>query len=148
MQPLPAGEAGRGVRLAAERQGERDSYCRPCRAEYKRWHYAQNRARYSQQASSRNRKVLHERMEFILEYLATHPCTDCGESDILVLEFDHLRDKEFDIGYGIRNRKWASVWKEIQKCEVVCVNCHKRRTARRAARFKVLPSAGDDLLTG
>ena len=67
----------------------------------------------------------------LLEYFATHPCVDCGESDPVVLEFDHLRDKSFSIGAKLTNYSWTAIEAEIEKGEVVCGNCHKRRTARR-----------------
>jgi 5-methylcytosine-specific restriction endonuclease McrA len=70
-------------------------------------------------------------MRLLLEYLAEHPCTDCGEDDPVTLEFDHLEDKVFDISRGLRERPWKAVQDEIDKCEVVCANCHRRRTARR-----------------
>jgi hypothetical protein len=49
----------------------------------------------------------------------------------MVLEFDHLRDKEFSISKGLVDRNWQSVLDEIAKCDVVCANCHRRRTAKR-----------------
>ena len=112
-------------------QGQRDNYCRPCRAEYKQEHYAANKARYI--ASARQRKValVEERMQYLIAYLLEHPCVDCGESDPVVLEFDHLRDKKFSISEGLQGRRWQDVLDEIAKCEVVCANCHRRRTAKR-----------------
>jgi hypothetical protein len=58
---------------------------------------------------------------------------DCGEADPVVLQFDHVSDdKTEDVG---RMLSWAVSWKrilqEIAKCEVVCANCHARRTAKR-----------------
>jgi hypothetical protein len=49
----------------------------------------------------------------------------------MVLEFDHLGDKLFTIGANLRDRNWQSLLDEIAKCEVVCANCHRRRTALR-----------------
>ena len=71
------------------------------------------------------------RMAFVVSYLRENPCADCGETDPVVLEFDHLRDKRFSISEGLQGRNWQSVLDEIAKCEVVCANCHRRRTARR-----------------
>lgn len=96
---------------------------------YAREHYEKNRDAYIQRAKD-HRSVMHGRSrEFIYEYLLAHPCVDCGEADPVCLEFDHLRDKEHNIsdmmrrGYGV-----DAIRDEIEKCEVVCANCHRRRT--------------------
>jgi hypothetical protein len=73
-----------------------------------------------------------------VEFLKNHPCVDCGESDLIVLEFDHLTDKSFAVAYGIRNCNWDSVLAEIAKCDVVCANCHGRRTAQRRGYLRRL----------
>ena len=112
-------------------KNQRDNYCRFCRAAYKQEHYAANRQKYIDAAAKRRRKVVRERIEVLLAYLREHPCVDCGEADPIVLEFDHLRDKKFSISRIWRDHKWQSVVDEMAKCEVVCANCHRRRTARR-----------------
>lgn len=111
--------------------GQRDNYCRPCRAAYKREHYAANRQRYIAAADRRKRAIAAERAALIVEILRECRCADCGERDPLVLEFDHLRDKSFNIAQGLRNHSWPAVLAEMEKCEVVCANCHRRRTARK-----------------
>jgi 5-methylcytosine-specific restriction endonuclease McrA len=80
------------------------------------------------------------RGDLLFAFFEGHPCVDCGESDAIVLEFDHVNDKSFDIGRGFRNKNWQEVLDEMSRCEVVCVNCHRRRTARRSgsARFRSL----------
>ena len=112
-------------------RGQLDNYCRPCRAAYRQEHYRAHRQRYIDAAGRRKRRVVAERMAYIVSYLGEHPCVDCGETDPVVLEFDHLRDKKFSISDGLQGRNWQSVLDEIAKCEVVCANCHRRRTARR-----------------
>jgi hypothetical protein len=112
-------------------RGQRDNYCRPCRAAYKQEHYATNRSRYIANAQRRKQAVIIERAEYLVGFLRAHPCADCGEDDPTVLEFDHLRDKRFELAKGIRDRNWQDVLDEIAKCDVVCANCHRRRTARR-----------------
>ncbi|OLE51211.1 MAG: hypothetical protein AUG51_24615 [Acidobacteria bacterium 13_1_20CM_3_53_8] len=85
----------------------------------------------------KSRKLL---QEAIIKYLHTHPCVDCGEADVLVLDFDHVRGgKVFNISeamhkcYGV-----ATLMAEIAKCEVRCANCHRRRTAKVRGHWKML----------
>ena len=111
---------------------QRDTYCRPCRAAYHRAHYVANRQRYIAAATRRKETLMAERTAFLVEFFRAHPCIDCGETDLIVLEFDHIGHKEFTIAAGIRRRSWPAILGEIAKCEVVCANCHRRRTAVRA----------------
>lgn len=58
-------------------------------------------------------------------------CMDCGYNEQAVaLDFDHVRGvKEFTVSQGNRSR--ATVLAEIEKCDVVCANCHRIRTHER-----------------
>ena len=68
----------------------------------------------------------------IRKYKQSKGCQDCSETDPIVLEFDHREPskKEVTIGTVIRFG-WSleRLMKEIEKCDVVCANCH-RRTAK------------------
>lgn len=76
--------------------------------------------------------------EFLHNYLKSHPCIDCGESDPIVLEFDHqdATVKSFTIGKDAINRSIEVIEKEIEKCVVRCANCHKRKTAKQYSYYK------------
>ncbi len=56
---------------------------------------------------------------------------NCGESDPIVLEFDHRDriEKSECISILILNSSWKRVELEIQKCDVLCANCHRRKSA-------------------
>ena len=112
-------------------RGLRDNYCRLCRTAYKQEHYQANKARYVANAMRRRERVHMQNLRTLLTYLKTHPCVDCGETDPLVLEFDHLRNKSFNVSKGMVDKSWEAVLIEIAKCEVVCANCHRRRTLLR-----------------
>jgi hypothetical protein len=118
-------------------RGQRDNYCRTCRAAYKQEHYRLHQERYVANAVQRKRALIAERMEYLVEFFRSRPCVDCGEPDPLVLEFDHLGPKNFNIATNIGNRKWQAILDEIATCEVVCANCHRRRTALRAGFARV-----------
>ena len=113
---------------------------RPCRSAYGKEHYAANRERYIEQARVQKEQLRLERTLYLIEFFKANPCTDCGESDPVVLEFDHLRDKVFDIGTALIQKKWQTILAEIEKCEVVCCNCHRRRTARRRGSVRAILS--------
>jgi hypothetical protein len=121
-------------------KGQRHNYCRHCHAAYHREHYLANRARYIAQAAANKVALRRQRTALLIEYFKGHPCVDCGEADPLVLEFDHLRDKSFEIAAKIVDYGWERILAEIEKCEVVCANCHRRRTVRRRGSIRVLLS--------
>jgi hypothetical protein len=117
-------------------RAHRDNYCRACRAEYVREHYAQHKDRYVAQAVRRKKELALQRAGYLIALFRARPCVDCGEDDALVLEFDHLGDKKFNITKGITAHSWQAVLDEIAKCDVVCANCHRRRTASRAGSIR------------
>jgi 5-methylcytosine-specific restriction endonuclease McrA len=61
------------------------------------------------------------------------PCTDCGHRfPVVCMDFDHLHSKEECIAILLqRNAPLERILAEIAKCEVVCSNCHRIRTATR-----------------
>jgi hypothetical protein len=115
-----------------------DNYCRPCRAAYHREHYEANRQRYIDQARRRKEELRAINYELLIQFLRAHPCVDCGENDVLVLEFDHVAGKSFQITAAITYRSWSDILIEITKCDVVCANCHRRRTAQRGGWARVV----------
>lgn len=108
------------------------TYCRACQAEYEQADYFGSGDRDMAQATARDRARAEKHAEYLFEFFSERSCVDCGEGDPVVLEFDHLRDKRFDILQGLSDRTWQEIRDEIAKCEVVCANCHRLRTAHRA----------------
>ena len=86
----------------------------------------------------RDRRDRHRKMMW--ELLCRSACADCGEDDPEVLEFDHRGDskKSHDISAMVGNHKWETILEEIEKCDVVCANCHRRRTNRQFGRWRAL----------
>lgn len=111
--------------------GQRQSHCRACHAAYRREHYLKTRATYIENERLRVRAHRELNRALILEYLRAHPCVDCGETDPVVLDFDH-RDpaaKRLEVSRLANSKTWPQVLREIEKCDVRCASCHRRRTA-------------------
>jgi histone H3/H4 len=110
------------------------TWCRSCFAEANAANYRRNHDREKTRLIGQvnARRALAQKN--IVEYLTRHPCNDCGERDIVVLDFDHRGRKLGDVStFANSGRSWARVFAEILKCDVRCANCHRRETARRAA---------------
>lgn len=117
--------------IRSQRTGVRNGSCRACLAEYKRLWYVANRDELIERARVRRDRVEDENQARMWQYLACHPCVDCGEPDPVVLEFDHIRDKRANVSLMVSSAfAWSTIELEIAKCEVRCVNCHLRKTAR------------------
>ncbi len=82
-----------------------------------------NRAQYDREKERESRAFVRE--------FKNKPCLDCGKSyPPEVMEFDHLRDKSFVLSKVKRHSK-QTIIDEINKCELVCANCHRIRTFSR-----------------
>lgn len=118
--------------FADRSRGTLNSYCRTCHAAYRHAHYLGNKADYIRRAIAQVRGRRDVNRREIVRYLGTHPCLDCGIENLVVLEFDH-RDpgqKVMNVATMAVSRRWPRVLAEIEKCDVRCANCHRRRTAR------------------
>jgi hypothetical protein len=107
------------------------------KAYHAEWYEANKETRRAS-VNTRIKKLRKENQDRIIEYLRSHPCVDCGETDIVVLEFDHVRGvKKEAVGIMARSYTWAAVAEEISKCEVRCANDHARKTAIAQKNFKL-----------
>lgn len=52
-------------------------------------------------------------------------CCICGETEPCCLDFHHLRDKEFELAKAPDVSK-ERLYKELEKCIVLCANCHRK----------------------
>jgi hypothetical protein len=69
--------------------------------------------------------------EFVQSYKSATPCKDYNQVfPFYVMDFDHLRDKKFMISKMLRYNL-DQVKTEIDKCDLVCANCHRERTYQR-----------------
>lgn len=118
-------------------KAKKDGYqnkCRTCsQAKFKEYYNA-NKDHHRSVVMANTAKRVALLREFVVAYLSTHPCVDCGLTDIRVLEFDHLPEfkKVTEVsrlivgGYSL-----DVVQSEIAKCEVRCRNCHTIKTYER-----------------
>jgi len=99
------------------------SQCRECNKLNLKAHYNNNKKYYKE----RNINKRNELKEWFLEYKKTLKCSVCSESRYWVLDFHH-RDpnkKEGAISYLLGRYGKNKALKEIEKCDVVCANCHR-----------------------
>lgn len=111
--------------------------CKACKKFYNAQWYKKNAAKVRKSAKLRLVALKKRRKQWLLEYLQTHPCVDCGESNPVVLDFDHVRGvKVFTIAKCFLNVSWNSLMLEVEKCDIRCANCHRIKTAKQHNWFK------------
>lgn len=96
------------------------SYCKECCCKTFRQYYRKNQQRYTKHAHCYKTK---ER-EWISQF--KKKCCRCGANHPAILQFHHIDgdDKDFTIGNAIGNKPRQVIIAEIQKCIVLCANCH------------------------
>jgi hypothetical protein len=110
--------------------GMRQATCKICCRVYSKRYYLRHAIEIRPRKRARTEAQRVKNSDFVLEHLATHPCVDCGEPDVVVLEFDHVRGKKLESvsALACAGVSMQRVVAEIAKCVVRCANCHRRRT--------------------
>ena len=101
-------------------------------AEYHRNYYARTAERRREQKRTNVAVIRDRNRKCIRDFLEEHNCVDCGEADLVVLEFHHVNPDEKVDDVANLSRDAASLDRlvaEMLKCVVLCANCHRRRTA-------------------
>lgn len=114
-----------------------NSICRECSRARSKKYYQDNLEAHKKIMAAKRDRLTNLNREKIIDYLSTHPCVSCGETDIVVLQFDHLRDKAKGISELISSYSWETISKEIEKCQVLCANCHARKTAKTLNNYRI-----------
>lgn len=102
-------------------------------------HYQKYKSEYRARTKARNERIFKENIKHLLEFFKIHPCLICGESNPIFLDFDH-RDpttKKGNISSWIRWQTWSKIFDEISKCDVLCVKCHRLKTANQFGYWKI-----------
>jgi hypothetical protein len=99
-----------------------DTYCKSCRHERTRQYYYNNKEKMQSQSVTW-KKVQRDRIN---EFKNSCSCLKCGENRNWLLDFHHTdpTKKDFQISQGERFG-WEKVKNEIDKCVVLCSNCHR-----------------------
>ena len=118
----------------------RQSWCKPCKKKVDKAYYAKHGSRMRGQIKESKKKAQVRNQNYVLEFLRQHPCTDCGETDPIVLDFDHVRGEKLEhVSVMVQSGFSLEALKaEIKKCKIRCANCHRRRTARMNGNWKIL----------
>lgn len=80
---------------------------------------------------------IRSKLEWVYNVLSQSSCADCGLADPLVLEFDHVGMKRKNVmsmvweGYGD-----YTIQIEMNKCEIRCASCHRRKTHAERNTFR------------
>lgn len=118
-------------------------WCRDC---YRAYFRARGQLHRDQSRGALIRRR-EEARAYVDDYLKRHPCLDCGNSDPLVLEFDHVGVKHADLALLVaEGAARGRIEREIANCEVVCVNCHRIRTASRGDSWRLDPMTLDQAI--
>jgi hypothetical protein len=117
--------------------GKRHTVCKTCTAARSNDWYQNNKDAHIHTVMFHKESARRDAREYVWDYLATHPCIHCGETDPVVLEFHHRHGKDKAISRMVADGlSIATIQTEINKCDVLCANCHRRVTAQNSGWFR------------
>ncbi len=120
-------------------KSKRTKWCYPCKRAYSNTWNANRTPEQREKKLQTQRDRVNKHRQRIWNYLLKHPCIDCGETNPVVLDFDHRDDstKLLNLGNAC-GLAWIKIKAEIAKCDVRCCKCHRIRTAKQFGYYNWL----------
>lgn len=104
-------------------------YCKLCHAKCNRRRYAKHAEKHKETVARWDYNYRLTVYRYIFHYFKDNPCIDCGQTNPIFLQFDHINNKKFNISHGIAsNYPLGVIIEEIKKCEIRCIKCHRLKT--------------------
>lgn len=115
------------------KQDNLQASCKACHSVYLKNHYLKNKNYYKEKAKISNVLYKEQIQSYVRNLKENNPCSDCRKYfPYYVMDFDHLRDKKFSIAFACaRVFSIKRIKQELNKCQLVCSNCHRKRSFRR-----------------
>ena len=115
--------------------GTRQACCKDCKNKYNKAWYLNNKDSHILSVE-RNRSSYRDRYNALMMELKSQPCADCGGTfPPIAMDFDHIEDNKVKSVSRLSAGSIDRLMTEIEKCEVVCSNCHRVRTHNRRLRI-------------
>jgi hypothetical protein len=111
------------------------SRCKECNRIQSREWAKNNRGKANAWGRTSQKRIKDRNHANLFALLSGSSCVDCGISDPLVLEFHHLRDKSYNVAQ-ILHWSWERILLEIDKCIILCANCHRVRTIKESSHWR------------
>lgn len=115
------------------RRNNNSTYCKSCHNEYQKAYYKKHPQSTIAWTKKRSLEI-----RTLIKLAKDKPCMDCDDKyPYYVMDFDHVRGKKkFNLSVAAsKSTSLKVVQEEIDKCDVVCANCHRERTFNR----KIIP---------
>jgi hypothetical protein len=105
-------------------KNKRSTICKVCQREYKNKHYRENKKAHYE----RNQKTKVKLIEYYKQIKLESECLLCGECEYACLDFHHLdpTSKVKNVGVLTAYGSIKNLQLEIEKCVVLCSNCHRK----------------------
>jgi len=96
-------------------------------------HYEKNKDLIKERTKVRNKAQRKRNKDFVDRIKRMYDCIDCGESNPVVLEFDHVSGEKRGNISDMSRQSYSieTIKDEIRKCELRCANCHRLKTHER-----------------
>ena len=77
--------------------------------------------------NQKRKRILKQKNKKYIDKIKSKGCIICGEKELCCLEFHHIDPtNKIDSVVNMLNKEHELLKKEVNKCVVLCANCHRK----------------------